>query len=144
MNNSDRFRATIIKFFQTQSSKIDLDFENEFLSDDIQFILTFATLQGKKPIRDLFHEERDIWEGLAYHVNSENIIVEDNTAVVFWRMTGKQIKEFHKVPPSQNSISVDGFSVFKFNPQGKVREIKVQIDLMSLLLQIKGIELLYQ
>jgi len=143
MESLERNRNTIIRFFATQSSGIDFDFENDCISEDIQFILPFTILKGRESIRNLFQAERDIWQGLNYAILRENVIVESNKGAAFWNMSGKQIGVFHNVPPTQTDINIGGCSLFKFNEEGKITEIKIQIDLMNLMLQIKGIEVLY-
>jgi hypothetical protein len=121
----------------------DLDFESNLISDKVQFILSFARLDGLSMVKNLFQTERNSFEELKYTVSESQIVVEEFKGSAFWNMTGRQIGPFNGVPASFNQVNVPGSSLFNFDESGKITAIHIQIDLLSLLTQINGVKKLY-
>lgn len=143
MNLIEQNRKTIVRFFESFTMGNDTDFESNFICEDVQFILSFAKLNGLPMVINLFNTERKVFEGLKYNIKIEDVVVEDAKGTAFWNMTGKQVGAFNGVPASFNEVDVPGASLFIFDDSGKIKEIHIQIDLLSLMTQINGIKKLF-
>lgn len=143
MNRLEQNKKTIIRFIESFTMGRDLEFESNWIREDIQYILSFALLDGLTQVKNLFQAERNIFENLKYNIVESDVIVEEFSGAAFWNMTGKQVGTFNGIPASFNEVNVPGVSLFSFDETGKIKEIRNQIDLFSLLTQINGITKLY-
>jgi len=143
MNLLEQNKKTIIRFIESFTMGSDLEFESNWIREDVQYILSFARLDGLTQVKNLFQAERNIFENLKYNIVESDVIVEDFSGAAFWNMTGKQVGTFNGVPASFNEVNVPGASLFSFDETGKIKEIRNQIDLLSLFTQINGITKLY-
>lgn len=142
-NLIEQNRKTIVRFFESFTMGNDTDFESNLICEDVQFILSFAKLDGLTMVKNLFKTERIVFEDLKYNIKLEDVVVEESKGAAFWNMTGKQVGTFNGVPASFNEVNVPGASLFSFDESGKIKEIHIQIDLLSLMTQINGVKKLY-
>jgi len=143
MNRLEQNKKTIVRFFESFTMGNDFDFESNWIREDIQFILSFAHLDGLTMVKNLFQTEKNVFEDLKYNIVESDVIVEEFSGAAFWNMTGKQVGTFNGVPASLNQVNVPGASLFSFDVTGKIKEIRIQIDLLSLMTQINGVKKLY-
>ncbi|GAB2784628.1 hypothetical protein GCM10027275_31120 [Rhabdobacter roseus] len=126
-------------------SKGDMDTADEILDPDFNFILAFAHLKDREAFKKLVGINRQIFENLTYHVDDDegDVVADETKGAGFWRMTSKHVGTWRNVPPSNNEVSIKGITFFKFSPDGKMIEARVQNDVMGLMRQINGIKALY-
>jgi steroid delta-isomerase-like uncharacterized protein len=143
MNRIEKNTVAVRQFLEVVWSHGDLKLAEEILSPDLQFILAFAHLDGRDAFMALVEKNRTIFENLKYAVAEGDIIAEDMKAAAFWQMSAKHIGTWRNVPASDKNVGISGMSFFRFNEEGKINEIRVQNDVMSLMNQIGGIKKLY-
>lgn len=119
---------------------------DEILVPDFQFVLAFALLPDREQFKGLLKRNRTIFENLTYNVDDpvEDVVADETKGAVFWRMTtSKHMGTWRGVPASNNPVTIKGMTFFKFNEEGKIREARVQNDVMGMMKQINGIQVLY-
>ena len=143
MNRLEQNKSTIIRFFECFSNESNFEFEENWIREDVQFILSFAQVAGLTQVRNLIQKERSVFENLKYTIIDSGLVLEEFSGAAFWLMTGKQVKSWNGIPATFNEINVSGATLFSFDVDGKIKEIQIQIDLLSLMSQINGIKKLY-
>jgi predicted ester cyclase len=143
MNQLQQNKSTIIRFFECFSNDANLEFEENWIHKDVQFILSFSHVDGLTQVRNLIQKERSVFENLKYTIIDSGLVLEEFSGAAFWLMTGKQVDSWNGIPATCNEINVSGASLFSFDVDGKIKEIRIQIDLLSLMSQINGITKLY-
>ena len=145
MNTIEKNTEAALQFYELVWSKGDFKVAKEICAPDLQFILAFAHLDGLDAFITLVEKNRAIFENLTYVVPNPNtdIVVSETKAAAFWQMSAKHIDTWRNVPASNKNVSINGMSFFRFNEEGKINEVRVQNDVMSLMHQIGGIKKLY-
>ena len=119
---------TITRFFHEIWTEGKLETADEICTPDFQFILAFAHLDGRD----------------AYKTVPEDIVVSADKGAAFWNMsTTKHQDTWRNVPASGNPVAIKGLTFFRFNDAGQLTEARVQNDVMSMMKQINGIQMLY-
>lgn len=138
-------RNTILRFMKEVWSEGNLETTDEIVAPDFQFILAFAHLTDREQFKGLLVRNRGIFQDLTYNVDDpvEDVVADDVRGAVFWRMTSKHIGTWRGVPASNKDVTIKGMTFFKFNPDGKIGEARVQNDVMGLMKQIGGITVIY-
>ena len=143
MNRIEKNTEAVRQYFEVIWSLGDLKLAEEIVAPDLQFILAFAQLDGLDDFMALVEKNRTIFENLTYTVAEGDIIAEEMKAAAFWQMSAKHIGTWRNVPASDKNVGIIGMSFFRFNEEGKINEIRVQNDVLSLMNQIDGIKKLY-
>lgn len=143
MNRIERNTEAVRQFLEVVWSFGDLKLAEEIVAPDFQFILAFAHLDGRDAFMALVDRNRSIFENLKYAVAEGDIVAEELKAAAFWQMSAKHIGTWRNVPASNRNVAISGMSFFRFNEEGKINEVRVQNDVMSLMTQIDGIKKLY-
>jgi hypothetical protein len=143
MNRIEKNSASVRQFLEVIWSGGDLKLAEEIVAPDLQFILAFAHLDGRDAFLALVEKNRGIFENLKYVVAEGDIIAEEMKAAAFWQMSAKHIGTWRNVPASDKNVGISGMSFFRFNEEGKINEVRVQNDVMSLMNQIGGIKKLF-
>lgn len=145
MNLIEKNTEAVHQFYEIVWSKGDIKLAQEICAPDLQFILAFAHLDGLDAFIKLVEKNRAIFENLTYSIPDPNtdIVVTETKAAAFWQMSAKHIGTWRNVPASDKNVGIFGMSFFRFNEEGKINEVRVQNDVMSLMNQIGGIKKLY-
>jgi len=143
MNRIEQNKITIIRFFECFTHDASLEFQENWIHEDVQFILSFAHLSGLTQVKNLFLKERSVFENLKYNLVQSNIVVEEFSGAAFWNMTGKQVYSWNGIPATFNEVNVPGASLFSFDDNGKIKEVRIQIDMFSFMTQLNAIKKLY-
>jgi steroid delta-isomerase-like uncharacterized protein len=145
MNRIEKNTEAVRQFYEIVWSKGDIKLAQEICAPDLQFILAFAHLDGLDAFIKLVEKNRAIFENLTYTIPDPNtdIVVTETKAAAFWQMSAKHIGTWRNVPASDKNVGIFGMSFFRFNEEGKINEVRVQNDVMSLMNQIGGIKKLF-
>jgi steroid delta-isomerase-like uncharacterized protein len=145
MNTIEKNTEAVLQFYELVWSKGDFKVAKEICAPDLQFILAFAHLDGLDAFIKLVEKNRAIFENLTYSIPDPNtdIVVTETKAAAFWQMSAKHIGTWRNVPASDKNVGIFGMSFFRFNEEGKINEVRVQNDVMSLMNQIGGIKKLF-
>ena len=144
MNRIEKNTEAVRQYFEVIWSLGDLKLAEEIVAPDLQFILAFAQLDGLDDFMALVEKNRTIFENLTYTVAEGDIIAEEMKAAAFWQLSAKHIGTWRNVPASNRNVTISGMSFFRFNEEGKINEVRVQNDVISLMNQIGGIKKLYE
>ena len=135
---------TITRFFHEIWTEGKLETADEICTPDFQFILAFAHLDGRDAFKNLVVNNKRIFENLTYKTVPEDIVVSADKGAAFWNMsTTKHQDTWRNVPASGNPVAIKGLTFFRFNDAGQLTEARVQNDVMSMMKQINGIQMLY-
>lgn len=134
---------TVRRFYGDVWSRGDLAAADEILDPDVQFILSFAHLDGREALKRLVQANRVVFQDLTYDCAPDDVVADETKAVGYWTMTSRHVGEWRKVPASHKDVSIQGMSFFRFTPEGKIREVRVQNDVLGLMRQIGGVRMVY-
>ncbi|TDB64027.1 ester cyclase [Arundinibacter roseus] len=135
----------ILSFFRDIWSEANLDVVDQLLDPDFNFILSFAHIKDRESFKKLVQFNHQAFEKLTYHVDDEegDVVADETKGAGFWRMTSKHVGMWRNIPGSNKEVEITGLSYFKFSPEGLITEVRVHNDVMGLMQQIGGIELVY-
>jgi len=139
--NEKKIRA----FYKEIWSEGDMEVVDQILAPDFNFILAFLHVKDRESFKKLVQYNRQIFENLVYHVDDQegDIVANDKKGAGCWRMTSKHVGTWRNVPPSNKDVEINGMGFFKFSPEGLITEVRVQNDVIGLMVQIDGVKYLY-
>lgn len=146
MADIEKNRQTIIRFLREVWSKADLETVDEILDPDFKFILAFAVIENREGFKKLLAVNHTVFQNLTYHVDDDegDVVADESRGAGFWRMTSKHIGTWRNVPASNADVNIKGITFFKFSPEGRLTEARVQNDVLSMMKQIGGVKMLYE
>lgn len=120
-----------------------MDAADEILHPEFQFILTFLTIDDREAMKALVKYNHVVFEGLTYTCEPGDVVVDGDSAAAYWTMRARHVGEWRKVPASHADVSIEGMSFFRFSSDGSIRDVRVHNDVLGLMLQIGGAQMVY-
>ncbi len=139
----DDRETKVRRFYDDVWSRGDMDAADEILDPDFRFILTFLTIEDREALKALVRYNRGVFEGLTYTCAPGDVVVDGDSAAAYWTMNARHVGEWRKVPASHKDVSIEGLSFFRFSADGSIREVRVHNDVLGLMRQIGGVQMVY-
>jgi steroid delta-isomerase-like uncharacterized protein len=128
-------RELIRRFYEECWSKGNLAIVDELVSTECKFHHSvFQTLgPGTDDMRRYITVCRTGFPDLSFHI--DNLIVDDDEAVIHWTASGTHEGRFMGIPPSHKPAKLAGVSILRFR-DGKIVEQWIEWNLVALLSQL--------
>ena len=119
----EQMKAAVQRFIDEALNKGDLSVVDETYSEELvdhdrgHPHLGTGVEEGRKEVM-LF---RNAFPDIHQHIHE--LVAEGNTVVHRWTSTGTHLGPFLGIPPTKRKLSIDGVTISKFGPEGKIVEI---------------------
>ncbi|MCB0130940.1 MAG: ester cyclase [Caldilineaceae bacterium] len=129
-------RVAARRFFDDVWSKGDMSAIDELLDPNFAFILAFMRTDGLEAFKNLVRANRTAFENLTYVAAPGDVVAEDDKAAGYWTMSAKHVGPWAGIEATGISVSIEGMTFFRFGPDGKIVDARVQNDVRGLRRQL--------
>lgn len=129
------------RFYDDLWTRAELSIVDEILEPEMIFILPFARIAGREALKSLVSVNHQAFEGLTYHCNPDDVLVEGMRAVSAWHMTGRHVGEWNGIPATGRAVATHGVTLFELGASGRIREARVHNHYFGLLSQLGAVEM---
>ncbi len=136
--------VTVRRFLEEIWSQGNLQTAEEILDPNFLFILAFARIEGIESFKKLVVTNRGAFQNLTYTAAPNDIVADESKGASYWTMTSKHVGTWRNVPGSNKDVSIQGITFYRFSPEGKITEARVQNDVLGLMRQIGGVKMIYE
>jgi steroid delta-isomerase-like uncharacterized protein len=142
MANIEQNESALRRFFTEIWSQGNLETADEIMEPDFQFILAFARTETLDAFKQMVVRNRQAFENLTYVPN--DVVATETKGAGWWTMTSKHVDTWRNVPGSNQDVAIDGVTFFWFSPAGKLQRAVVHNDVLGLMRQIGGVQMVYE
>jgi steroid delta-isomerase-like uncharacterized protein len=141
MASAEQNETTLRRYYTEVWSQGNLETADEILEPDFSFILAFTRTDTLDAFKNLLTYNRGVFENLTYVPN--DIVATETKGAAWWTMSSKHVDTWRNVPGSNKNVSIEGISFTWFSPAGKLQKMVVHNDVLGLMRQIGGVQMLY-